>query len=113
MARTMTNISMMKSNILIFVDTSAHYALINKEDVDHQKAVTFLKELAREKAILICSNFIVSEVYTLIMRKIGRDKAIHYVQNLRESTRIERIFEEDEKQAWKIILKYQKQLYYE
>ena len=35
-----------------------------------------------------------SEIYTLMLRKIGRDKAIEYVEKLRST-------------AWQIILRYQ------
>ena len=49
----------------------------------------------------------ISEIYTLMLRKIGRDKAIEYVEKLRSTAEIERVSEEDENTAWQIILRYQ------
>jgi len=99
------NISMKKIRT-VFVDTSAHFALANEKDVDHQRAKTCLKQLTEESATLLLSNFIIAETYTLMLRKIGRDKAIHYISKLRKTAEIVRVTEEDEKRAWEIILKY-------
>ncbi len=41
-----------------------------------------------------------------MLRKIGRDKAVDYIENLKKTAEIERISMIDEKRAWKIILKY-------
>jgi predicted nucleic acid-binding protein len=102
---TMMNTSIKKTRA-VFVDTSAHFALANEKDLDHQKAKTCLKKLTDESATLILSNFIIAETYTLMLRKIGRDKAIQYIKKLKETAEIIRISEEDEKRAWEIILKY-------
>jgi len=101
----MTNISMMKNRI-IFVDTSAHFALVNSKDIDHENAKKFLEQLSQENNVLVVSNFIIAEIYTLILRKINRNKAIEYIENLKKTAEIERITEADEKRAWEIILKY-------
>ena len=42
-----------------------------------------------------------------MLRKIGRDEAIEYVEKLRNTAEIERVSEEDESKAWQIILRYQ------
>jgi predicted nucleic acid-binding protein len=101
----MTNLSMMKSRS-IFVDTSAHFALANIKDIDHEDATKFLEQLLQEHVVLFVSNFIIAETYTLMLRKIGRDKAIDYIENLKKTAEIERISMIDEKRAWEIILKY-------
>jgi len=101
----MMNISMKKTRT-VFVDTSAHFALANEKDIDHQSAKTCLKQLTDESAILIISNFIIAETYTLMLRKIGRNKSVQYINNLKETAEIVRISEDDEKKAWEIILKY-------
>lgn len=97
----------MKKSKVIFVDTGALFAAANAKDKDHQKAKDFLTQLAEEKVILIVTNFIIAETYTLMLRKIGRDEAIEYVQKLRNTAEIERVSEEDENKAWQIILRYQ------
>lgn len=97
----------MKKGKVIFVDTGALFAAANAKDKDHQKAKDFLTKLAEEKVIILVINFITAEIYTLMLRKIGRDEAIEYVEKLRNTAEIERISEEDENKAWQIILRYQ------
>ncbi len=107
MAKSMIDISTMKKGKVIFVDTGALFAAANAKDKDHQKAKDFLTKLAEEKVILLVTNFIIAEIYTLMLRKIGRDEAIVYVEKLRNTAEIERVSEEDESKAWQIILRYQ------
>ena len=97
----------MKKGKVIFVDTGALFAAANAKDKDHQKAKDFLTKLAEEKVILFVTNFIIAETYTLMLRKIGRDEAVEYVEKLRNTAEIERVSEEDENKAWQIILRYQ------
>ena len=99
--------STMKKGKAIFVDTGALFTAANAKDKDHQKAKDFLTKLAEEKVILLVTNFIIAEIYTLMLRKIGRDEAIEYVEKLRNTAEIERVSEEDENKAWQIILRYQ------
>jgi len=106
-AKSMIDISTMKKGKVIFVDTGALFAAANAKDKDHQKAKDFLTKLAEEKVILLVTNFIIAEIYTLMLRKIGRDEAIVYVEKLRNTAEIERVSEEDESKAWQIILRYQ------
>ena len=107
MAKSMIGISTMKKGKVIFVDTGALFAAANAKDKDHQKAKDFLTKLAEETVILLVTNFIIAEIYTLMLRKIGRDEAIEYVEKLRNTAEIERVSEEDESKAWQIILRYQ------
>jgi len=97
---------MMSGDKLIFMDTSALFAVANAKDEDHKRARDFLSKMAEEKVTFIVTNFILSETYTLMLRKIGRDKAINYVESLRNTAEIERVSEEDENKAWQIILRY-------
>ena len=92
---------------IIFVDTGALFAVANAKDTDHQKARDFLFKLADEKVILLVTNFIIAEIYTLMLMKIGRSKAIKHLEKLRNTVEIERVSEEDEMVAWQIILRYQ------
>ena len=98
---------MKKGNIkIIFVDTGALFAAANAKDRDHQRTKDFLAKLAEEKVILLATDFIIAEIYTLMFRKIGRDKAIEHLEKLRNTAEIERVSEEDENKAWQIILRY-------
>lgn len=95
--------SSMKNSDSVFVDTSALYALINRSDIDHGRAIDCLSSLSDGNTSLITSNFILSETYTLILYKIGRTTALRVINGIRESYEIERISLKDEENAWQII----------
>ena len=93
MAKSTIGISTMKSGKIIFADTGALFAAANTKDKDHQRAKDFLTKLAEEEVILLVTNFIIAEIYTLMLRTIGRDEAIAYVEKLRNTAEMERVSE--------------------
>lgn len=66
----------------VFVDTSAPYALADANDLEHTEAVRLLQSIERMRYALMTSNFVVSEVYTLLLKRVGRQVAISYVDGL-------------------------------
>jgi predicted nucleic acid-binding protein len=63
----------------VFVDTGAYYALADVQDPDHAEAVRLLQQIVRLRYALVTSNFVISEVYTLLRQRLGWEAAIHYV----------------------------------
>jgi len=63
----------------IFVDTSAWYAIIDKNDRDHAVAVKKVRTLNRP---LLTSNYILDEILTLLKTKLGPSIAIPFGQQL-------------------------------
>ncbi|AYO31241.1 PIN domain-containing protein [Biomaibacter acetigenes] len=88
----------------ILVDTSALYEIFNKTGYYHESAMNILKNMNKYKMIPILTNFIVAEIYTLILIRVGADKARAWIKN--NIWHIERITEEDEKRAINILLSY-------
>ena len=89
----------------IFVDTSGWYALTDKKDPDHKKAVSFFRQ---NKLPLITSDFIFCETINLVKRRLSQEIAVNLGQKMRES-KITRIVEIDSKlqeEAWQIFKKY-------
>ena len=94
----------------VFVDTGAHYALADANDPDHEEAVRLLQQISRQRYALVASNFVISEVYTLLLKRLGWERAIRYVEELRAgATQVLRISAEDESRAWEILRQYQDQ----
>jgi predicted nucleic acid-binding protein len=94
----------------VFVDTGAHYALADANDPDHEEAVRLLQQISRQRYALVTSNFVISEVYTLLLKRLGWERAIRYVEELRAgATQVLGISAEDESRAWEIIRQYQDQ----
>ena len=65
----------------IFVDASAWDALADKADKNHAKALQFRDEIAGE-CNLVTSNYILDELYTLLLMNIGFQPTVNYKEKL-------------------------------
>ena len=63
----------------IFIDTSAWYAIIDKNDRDHAAAVDKVRILDHP---LLTSNYIFDEILTLLKTRLGPSIAIPFGQKL-------------------------------
>lgn len=98
------------ANLPILVDTSAHYALADADDANHEEAADFFHRLEKEERKLITTNFIVAESYGLMLLRLGRAVAFNYIATLLSGEmHIERVTLEDEKRAWEILTQYDDQ----
>ena len=93
------------------VDTSAHYALADSNEPLHPIAVEFAKQLRREGALLVVTNFIIAEVYGLLLLRLGRHVAFNYTASLLDGVNkgavwLERVTQVDEERAWEILRTY-------
>ena len=90
----------------IFIDTSAWYAIIDKNDQDHAAAVSKIQILDRP---LVTSSYIFDEILTLLKTRLGSTIAILFGQKLwdQEASTLVRITEEDETRAWEIFRQYE------
>ena len=65
----------------IFVDTSGWAALADKADKDHARALQFRDEIV-DKFKLVTTNYILDELYTLLLMNVGLDPTVHYKKML-------------------------------
>ena len=65
----------------LFVDTSAWEALADKKDKDHTKALQFRDKIVG-KYKLVTSNYILDELYTLLLMNIGFLQTVNYKEKL-------------------------------
>lgn len=87
------------------VDTSAVYALLDRDDANHRKAVTILRSLSRRGLTPVLSNFIVAESHALLLSRLGSQIARDWL--LKQIWPIEPITEVDERKAREIIQRYE------
>ena len=89
----------------IFVDTSAWYALLDKDDANHRAAVRFKDSLVHP---LVTSNYIADEVITLVRSRLGHNVAVEIGQKLWDESiaNLIHVTLQDEKKAWGIFVKY-------
>jgi predicted nucleic acid-binding protein len=56
---------------MVFIDTSAFLAVLNRTDTQHQHAVHQWRELVESNSMLVCTNYVVVETLTLLQRRFG------------------------------------------
>ena len=59
----------------VLVDTSAVYALIDRDDTYHRRAANILRSLPRRGLTPLLTNFIVAECHALLLSRLGSDSA--------------------------------------
>lgn len=74
----------MSSPLKVFVDTSFFKAYIDIKDEFHLKALEIFKELKRKEALLITSNYILDETFTLLRVKCNLEIAREFKTALEE-----------------------------
>lgn len=88
----------------ILADTSAVYALIDREDHHHRKAVAILRSFPRKGLMPLLSNFIVAETHALLLSHLGAETARRWL--LTQVWPIEPVTLDDEQRAREIIRKF-------
>ncbi|MFU8794960.1 MAG: type II toxin-antitoxin system VapC family toxin [Dethiobacteria bacterium] len=89
---------------VVFVDTSAIAALLNKNDFHHVQARDVLKNLEAQPTSLLITNYIRTETHALLLHKAGYELAAKFLES--KSFYIEWADREDENKAIKIIRQY-------
>ncbi len=64
----------------VFIDTSAFAALADKNDANHDRAVTFNKTVSGIR--LVTTNYVLDELYTLLLLHVGYSKTIQFKNRL-------------------------------
>ena len=89
---------------LIFVDTSAWYALANEKDINHALARQFSAENRR----LVTTNFVIDETITLTLIRAGYRQALSVGEQLwnGQLASIIWVTRDDERVAWDLFKRY-------
>ena len=80
----------------VLADTSALYALADRDDDHHKNAVKIFESLKERQIVLILPNFILAETHTIINRRLGREQAKAFLNSAIQDFHIERVSLEDE-----------------
>ncbi|OIN96806.1 MAG: hypothetical protein AUJ21_01305 [Anaerolineae bacterium CG1_02_58_13] len=94
----------------IFVDTSAWDALADRDDPNHNAATTFRDEIAEQRRLVV-TNYILDELFTLLLLNIGYQRTVDFKRKLdilaRESIlQVEWVSEELASEAWLVFEKF-------
>ena len=95
----------------LFVDTDAWFALADKSDRQHKRAVDIYPELLKETHHLTTTNLVVAETYVLIRRSMGHHPATTFLENISASPRVVKIYSDNtlEETAESILSQYKDQ----
>jgi uncharacterized protein len=68
--------------MIIFVDTSALYALLDRDDANHSKAKVAWSNALHPDNILVTTNYVLIESYALIQHRLGVEAARRFHEDM-------------------------------
>ncbi len=92
----------------VFVDASAWIALADADDQYHSEARGVYLNLLKQRRQLLTTNLVIGEAYVAIRRTLGHSQAITFLESLRASPRITKVYADAplEDEAERILRKY-------
>src|SRR5205823_8886101 len=69
----------------VLIDTSAYYALADHDEPYHQQAREMAGFLARQRAHLFTTNYVLVETHALLVNRLNRSLAATFVRQIYES----------------------------
>jgi uncharacterized protein len=83
----------------IFVDTGAWLALSDIRDQYHKDALQFYRTLREQRRQLITTNLVMGEAFVLIRRAGGAQPAFRFLDAVRQSAQLLKIYSTAEREA--------------
>lgn len=66
----------------VFVDTSALYAVINRQETSHRPAVEAWRHLLNEGSLLTTTNYVVLETIALLQHRLGLEAVRDFQEDI-------------------------------
>ncbi len=89
---------------MIFVDSSAFFAILCAGDANYQRARACLKDLREEGVSLVTNNYVVVETLSLLQRRLGLDKVRDFQEIMLPLLTIEWVDDEQHHAAVRAVL---------
>ena len=92
----------------VFVDTSAWVALADKDDSRHKDAASSYPSIFKNHKTLVTSNLVIAETYIILLKELGHNAAIEFLERIKASPRISRTYSNEniETEAEEVLAKY-------
>ena len=93
---------------VVFIDAGAWIALNDRGDRFHPLAVEYYQRLLRERRLLVTTNLVIAEAYINIRRAGGYQPAIRFLDSMRQSSRLTKVYADAalEAEAEKLLRRY-------
>jgi predicted nucleic acid-binding protein len=79
--------------MVIFVDTSAIFASLDEDDLNHQKAIETWNDVLKGENLLVTTNYILVESFAIIQRRLGMESVRIFQEDILPMMNIEWIDE--------------------
>lgn len=89
---------------LLFVDTSALYALADRDDRHHAEALAIVDRVKAEGVVPFVSDYIVAEAHVLVLSRLGAHVARKWLAGF--AMPVQQVTEEDQASAKAIVLNH-------
>jgi len=91
--------------VSVYVDTSAFFAVLDRDDLCHPAAEVIWARLIRENTALLCTNYVLVEASALIQRRLGSKALRVFQQDVVPMVRVYWVDEPTHQEAVRILLK--------
>ena len=78
----------------VFIDTSALYAVMDRDDKNHTEAKALWMRNLDESVDFLCHNYILVETVSLLQNRIGMECVSAFIHDVLPLIRVERVDEE-------------------
>jgi predicted nucleic acid-binding protein len=75
--------------MIIFIDTSAFYALIDADDANHRRTEKSWNEILNSPNTLVTSNYVLLECFALMQHRLGMEAVRDFQEDVLPVIRIE------------------------
>jgi predicted nucleic acid-binding protein len=90
-----------------FVDTSAFFAITDRDDSNHHAALAIAQALGAQRWRVFTSTYVIAEQHALHLGRLGRDTAYRALSLSDQSgIRVVRVGQRDEVRAREILVRY-------
>ncbi|MGI8426523.1 MAG: type II toxin-antitoxin system VapC family toxin [Actinomycetota bacterium] len=92
----------------MLVDSSAFLSLEDPAEKSHARSLRTFESLIGDESRFLTTNFVFDETYTLILTRLGRERAINWGDGFLSGKLVQlvRVQEDHEQEAWKILKEF-------
>ena len=88
---------------MIYVDTSAFYAYLSRDDQDHGRVLECFRTCLEAELALVASSYVVAETMGLVQHRLGVAVLARFVDDMLPLVRVEWIAAGEHDAAWKLL----------